>query len=368
MRKFRNAIGTVHIALMRGKNQFSPALRISLNFLVLLFAILTRSQAKTAETASNQRPSIPCARIDFATPTFVFHRASPGDSIKYSFTFTNTGNAPLIISAVRSDCGCTTANDWTRRVEPGKTGAIPVQLDVADNWPSGPVNKTVTVDSNDPANPAIVLQIRGDIWKPVDFTPMLASFNLIADAPAASTAIHIVNNTDSPLTLSSLQMNHPNFRTLLQTNRPGKEFELVITAQPPFTPGSLQAEIKLKTSAGAQPEIRVPVYATIQPIITVMPPQIVFRPRAPGMGYSPKITIQNNSTNSLKLSHPIINVRNVSVQIIEANPGQVFVATLNFPANFVFPSGNPLELKVTTSFPHFPEIKVPIKAMPPSAR
>jgi hypothetical protein len=302
-------------------------------------------------------------KIQFATPVFDFHRAAPGDSVKYSFIFTNAGTARLTISSVRPDCGCTTADNWTRRVEPGKTGVVPVQLNVADNWPSGPINKTLAVDSNDPRQPTVVLKIRGDIWKPIDVAPMLASFNLVADSPAVSNSVRILNHTEAPLVLYAPELDHSGFTLALRTNRPGKEFELIITAQPPFAPGPMQAQARIKTSYKTLREIAVPIYAVVQPVITVMPPQLILRARAPGTRYSPKITIQNNGTNFLKLFEPQVNAKNVGVQIQETQPGQVFVATLTFPPDFVIPAGNPVTFTVKSSCTQFPLIKVPILPM-----
>ena len=39
-----------------------------------------------------------------------------------SFEFTNTGDAPLIISNVQSTCGCTVPSKPTEPILPGKTG------------------------------------------------------------------------------------------------------------------------------------------------------------------------------------------------------------------------------------------------------
>ncbi len=70
-------------------------------------------------------------KIVFATPVYDFGKVKSGDPVKYTYVFTNTGDATLTLSDVHPSCGCTTAGDWTRQVEPGKTGAIPVQFNSA---------------------------------------------------------------------------------------------------------------------------------------------------------------------------------------------------------------------------------------------
>ena len=51
-----------------------------------------------------------------------------GEPVKYTYVFTNTGDRLLILNSVQPQCGCTAAGEWTKQVEPGKTGSIPIQF------------------------------------------------------------------------------------------------------------------------------------------------------------------------------------------------------------------------------------------------
>jgi hypothetical protein len=66
------------------------------------------------------------------------------DSGLRTLEFTNTGDAPLIITNVISTCGCTVPTKPTEPIMPGKTGKI----DVKYNMNPGPIRKTITVESN----------------------------------------------------------------------------------------------------------------------------------------------------------------------------------------------------------------------------
>ena len=77
-----------------------------------------------------------------------------------SFKFTNTGAVPLVLSNVRTSCGCTTPK-WTREpVAPGKDGEIQVSYN-PKNRP-GSFNKTITISSN-AENASVVLRIKGTV-------------------------------------------------------------------------------------------------------------------------------------------------------------------------------------------------------------
>lgn len=78
-----------------------------------------------------------------------------------SFVFTNTGNAPLIITAVQSTSSCTILSKQNDSILPGKSGKIEVKY----NMVPGPIRKTITVESNAINYPEgrIPLKIKGDV-------------------------------------------------------------------------------------------------------------------------------------------------------------------------------------------------------------
>src|SRR5438270_9790792 len=110
-------------------------------------------------------PAATGAKIAFETPTYDFGKTKSGEPIKHTFVFTNIGCETLEINNVRPGCGCTTAGEWTKKVEPGKTGTIPIQVNTANF--NGPIMKNVSVDSNDKTAPTTALYLKRTDWKPV---------------------------------------------------------------------------------------------------------------------------------------------------------------------------------------------------------
>lgn len=69
-----------------------------------------------------------------------------GDSAVHIFTFTNTGDKPLLISEIKSTCSCT-ATDWPKdAVAPGEKGEIRVSFSTKGK--NGYYAKGVNVFSN----------------------------------------------------------------------------------------------------------------------------------------------------------------------------------------------------------------------------
>jgi len=99
------------------------------------------------------------AKIEFKTETIDYGKIEKGSDGVRVFQFTNTGNAPLIISDVKSSCGCTVPSKPEKPVAPGETNSIKVKYDTKR---VGKIRKTVTVYSN--ANtPIKALKIKGEI-------------------------------------------------------------------------------------------------------------------------------------------------------------------------------------------------------------
>ena len=88
-----------------------------------------------------------------------------GDSF---FRFTNTGKEPLVLSEVRSSCGCTVPK-WPREpIMPGKSDTIKVRYSTSR---MGVINKSITVVSNAVNNP-VILRIAGNVIdKPAEVLP-----------------------------------------------------------------------------------------------------------------------------------------------------------------------------------------------------
>src|ERR1017187_5113459 len=123
-------------------------------------------------------------KMQVATPLYDFGRMRAGDPVKYTYVFTNTGDRLLIINSVQPQCGCTTAGEWTRQVEPGNTGSIPIQVNTLGY--NGPVIKQVTVTCNVSNQPALYLQLKGTLYKPIEFIPPMAVIGIPPDSESGS--------------------------------------------------------------------------------------------------------------------------------------------------------------------------------------
>ena len=75
-----------------------------------------------------------------------FGQLVDGERVSYSFKFTNSGDAPLIISSAKGSCGCTVPNWPKDPIAPGESGTIDFTFNSSGR--SGKQNKAITLMAN----------------------------------------------------------------------------------------------------------------------------------------------------------------------------------------------------------------------------
>jgi hypothetical protein len=323
---------------------------------VLGLAALVEGRAAVPATGT---AAVPGPRIQFAEQVHDFGRINAGEVRKHEFIFTNTGTAALQITEVRPGCGCTTAGAWDKRVEPGQTGRIPLQFNSAGF--SGSISKGATVTCNDPTQTNVYLTLKGAIWRPIEITPQSVYFSLPEESVTNDVrVVRIVNNLDAPLVLSEPECTNHTFRAELTTVSPGKEFEVRVSVRPPVEVARPQGTVTLKTTLTNTPLLTIPVYAYVQPAISVVPSQVMLPAGPLNAAMQPTVTIRNTGTNALTLSDAAINLDGATVTLKEVQPGRVFTLALSVPSGAQLTAGQRVTATVKSNHPRYPVIQIPV--------
>ncbi len=104
-------------------------------------------------------------KIHFTSKEINYGEVVKGSDGYRTFEFVNTGDEPLIISRVRSSCGCTVAEKPEKPVMPGEKGIIKVHYNTQK---PGAFRKTITVYTNavNESNGVVILKIKGKVIDP----------------------------------------------------------------------------------------------------------------------------------------------------------------------------------------------------------
>lgn len=123
----------------------------------------------TTSFAQNTVGTQPAAAEDNGNPVMTFETTEIDYGVieqnaepYRQFHFTNTGDAPLVITNAKGSCGCTVP-EWSKEpVAPGESSVIKVRY--ATNR-IGKFQKTVTLTTNDTEGQH-VLKIKGEVLRP----------------------------------------------------------------------------------------------------------------------------------------------------------------------------------------------------------
>jgi hypothetical protein len=101
--------------------------------------------------------------IKFNESAHDFGQIEEGVDYQYTFMFTNTGDAPLIVNRVVSSCVCPIPVFMQEPIAPGQTGNILISYR-SDGKP-GPFNNIYTVHTNLGTGKDVQLHIKGELVK-----------------------------------------------------------------------------------------------------------------------------------------------------------------------------------------------------------
>lgn len=127
-----------------------------ITIMVLGFLTFTMNAQETEKPKDPNSPA-----FEFVTEVIDYGKIELNADGVRTFKFKNIGKSPLVITNVKSSCGCTVPKKPTEPIMPGESGEIEVKY--ATNRPGG-FSKTITVSSN--ADESLkTLQIKGIVSK-----------------------------------------------------------------------------------------------------------------------------------------------------------------------------------------------------------
>ncbi len=160
------------------------ALLIAGMFVAVSFTACNNNNAADKISEDTETKVTADAVDNAGTPVFAFDEEkydfgtiNEGDIVEHEFTFTNTGDAPLIITSATGSCGCTVPEKPNEPIAPGESSKIKVSFNSTGK--PGNQQKTVTINAN--TVPATKL-----IYISAQVTPKEPTAETAAETPAQS--------------------------------------------------------------------------------------------------------------------------------------------------------------------------------------
>jgi Protein of unknown function (DUF1573)/Flagellar-associated PapD-like len=293
--------------------------------------------------------------------------------VAHVFKIRNAGTGTLIIGGVQTSCGCTAAKPTKKEVPPGDSSEVAVTFDT--RFDKGPATRTITVFTNDPKAPKIVLTMKGDVKVQVEATPGQVAFgdvkhgveetrrvlltDLVAEQRAtAGKASKGAKKTGppAPFKVKSTDHSSPNIKVesvARSDGKPGAALKITLLKTMPL--GPFDDTIKVATSRAP---VDITVFGTVQGDITVKPAQVSFGMVPHHQGTVRIARLVNAGARAVKVTGVSSTNAAVSAKVEPITAGKDFKVTLALRPNT--PDGALRgQIAITTDDPRQPKVELP---------
>jgi hypothetical protein len=297
-------------------------------------------------------------RISSPAPIFNFGEQDEAVPIEHTFVLKNIGTAPLVINAIRTSCGCTTAQPATNVVPPGGETTLKADLSLAGR--RGLQSKSITVESNDPAQPAYVLLLNGTAVAELALEPPFITFgNVTADAKAERTVYLLSRRPNVQIT--NVVCESSSFQAEILPPTPGQPPTIRVTTVPPMATGQARGLIRVQTTHPQRKEVSASAMAIILPEVRMLPDEVIVHGE-PG-AVSPRIALLMipGSVREYQITAIEPPSTNTVVQFKNTAPGTYRIDLLNVPTG---PEANGTRLVIHTSLTKMKDIVIPFRHVP----
>lgn len=104
------------------------------------------NQENVEKAAERDAQAIVFPSVTFDKTTHDFGEIMNGTPVETVFTYTNSGKSPLVVTDIKSTCGCTVPQGWSREpLEPGASSQFTVKF---NGKGANKVSKTITLTTN----------------------------------------------------------------------------------------------------------------------------------------------------------------------------------------------------------------------------
>jgi len=255
-----------------------------------LFVITLAVLMLAASVAVAQEEQAKGPRLTLVEPLKDFGTVAKGDKLEWAFQVKNTGTADLEIISAKPTCGCTVA-DFDKIIKPGATGKVSAHVDTAAF--AGPINKGITLETNDPTAPTAQVTITAVVKPFVEAYPAgFLRYNLLqGEVDKQSVTLYSdeiepfnITKIESPQEWVKVDFKKTEGMEVMQNlGKAGQnQWKIDVTVGGPDAKvGPLAEKIRILTTSKHQPEYWVSVAGVVRPSIRVEPTALNFGEVAP---------------------------------------------------------------------------------------
>lgn len=210
-------------------------------------------------------------RLVCANAVYNFGPIDNERAVENTFILKNEGTAPLKIDKVHGCCGATLQLSQST-ILPGSNTTLKATLSLHGR--SGSVQKSMYIQSNDPANRIVQLQFVGNAIAAVDIQPGAVDFGAIDVDTKAEKTFNVVCQSNILFRVTNIVSAATNF-AVAYGGMEGNTHRVVLRTVPPLPFGLVQGDVTLLTDHPKYGRLSVHVSARVTSDINFVPSEIL---------------------------------------------------------------------------------------------
>jgi hypothetical protein len=292
------------------------------------------------------------------TPSPVmFDRLDRKQPSPLELTLSNNTEDPLSPSDVTS----TARNVTAVLTEIAKGKQYKLTLTATPPYAEALLRGKVSFKTGMPKRPEFSIDFMGRPPAPIEIQPATLSLGVLNAEQEYRKTARIVSLDDQPIELTEVSTSNWRFSSIIRPLRDGREYEIEVTARPPYEWGMNRAMINFGTRSSAVPRLTLQAYGEMPPPILVSPSSLLFRDLSTTKGGEASVTLKVADAGPVQITSCRSTLEHVKPRVTVQQEGKLFVLTATAVPPFQ-PGQLQGEVVLESTHPRMKTIKVPIQS------
>jgi hypothetical protein len=236
---------------------------------LLLALLFFTAQAFAQHPATTNAPRIVCDE-----PVYDYGVVDASTVVEHTFTIRNEGTLTLEISRVHASCGCTVASISSQSVPPGGESKIASRLSLQGR--SGPQQKTIVIDSNDPQTPQLVLTLKGVVGAAINVQPQQIVLPRVPPGSTPTANVILSSGDGAEYAVTAVESTSERLEAKVNAIEERKTYRVDVAMKDPLDSGVFNATVVIRTDHPKRGVIEVPVTFVALREMVIAPREIAF--------------------------------------------------------------------------------------------
>ena len=290
--------------------------------------------AQAAESSST-----PAGRIALDETGFSFGVVDQQTEASHVFTIRNTGAGVLRLLQVIPGCSCAVTELDSTEIPPG--GIARLQVTLFSGTYNGPLNKTISIQSSDPAHPLASLAIHADVHPVFIFTPSVLDLGQFELGQSMTREVTLADAKGRPFAIKDITSTLTNLTTeTAPIDRAGSTYRIKVTMPPQRRTGPMVGSLVVTTDRKVSGKTELVLIGTVIGPLRVSPTAVFLGMVVPGGMFPTKqLTVQNTGPKAVDIRSINPGDTALTASVTTNAPGRAFSIELTnvrpFPPGWV---------------------------------